>query len=321
MPFDDFNTGAITRNCVYQGRVFCLGTLTSGIILVYNKDVFDLFGVSYPSANEPLSFEEYHHLIIRLTQKSSKLEERIWGGVAAPFYEWVEPGTHFSPDGRKITGFLNDEATSKAYQWMADAYRQGASPSPEEAEQLRQTPLDLLIAGRQATILADSASVVPILEQSGIRWGCAIVPAEQKGDAKWSSNRTDGLGVTITSPRPDEALDFLIYFASHGNRLRLEQGGMPLNMRLAEQWASGSEERRQVFEALRYSRPYPLIPGFAEASQLIWQAWAEMTEKDIPAKKALDGITSPMQEILDQAWKEFESIQPYEFPSQTPLPP
>lgn len=310
VPIDSFNPGAITRDCVFNSQVYCLGSFTSGMILVYNQDVFDLFGAPYLSAHEPLSIEEYHHLIIQLTQKSDKIEERIWGGEAGPYFNWMNPGTHFSPDGRIVTGFLNDEPTANAYQWLADAYQKGASITAGEADLVGQAPLARLIAGRQATAIVDSIEALPALEESGIRWGAAIVPTERKGDPKWSSNRTDGMGVTAASQNPDVAIDFLVFLANHGNLLRLERGEMPLNMKLAEQWAVGSEQRRHVFEALNHDRAYPFIPGYTETSQLLWEAWTQMTEKGTPAKEALDEITVQMQETLDQTWIIFETIQP-----------
>lgn len=321
VPFDRFNTGAITRDCVFDGQVYCLGSLTSGMILVYNQDVFDLFGVPYPPAEEPMSIEEYHALIIQLTQKSDKLEERIWGGETSPYFNWMDPGTHISPDGRTVTGFLNDEPTVNAYQLLADAYQKGASLTMEEADRIGQTPLNRLIAGRQATAVVDSSEALPALEKSGIRWGAAVVPTERKGDPKWSTNRTDGLGVTKASQNPDTAIDFLVFLVNHGNQLRLERGEMPLDKKLAEQWAATSDQRRQVFNALDQDRAYPFIPGYIETTQLLWEAWIQMTEKGTPAKKALDEIAIRMQETLDQTWINFEMIQLPVEESSTPAQP
>jgi len=310
VPINDFNTGAITRACMFQGQVYCLGSLTSGTILIYNKDLFDLFGAAYPPSSEPLSMQEYHDLVIGLTQKSDKIEERIWGGDVILPIQWMDPETHISPDGRRFVGFLNDEPTSKAYQWLADIYLHGSTVTVEEAEILQQDSLELLIAGRQATALVDSAAAIPVLEQSGIRWGAAIVPTEQKGDAKWSSNWTDGLGLTRASQNSTAAAQFLVFMAHRGSQLRLERGEIPLNMPLAEQWAAASLERQQVFDALRQSRAYPFIPGFADTASHIWPAWEEMIEQEAPAKVALDEISGPMQKVLDQRWEEFEVIQP-----------
>jgi hypothetical protein len=135
----------------------------------------------------------------------------------------------------------------------------------------------------------------------------------------WSTNRTDGLGVPSTGRQPKTAIDFVVFLANRGSQLRLERGEMPLDMRLAEQWAAGSEEQRQVFEALRHGRPYPFIPGYLAANRLVWQAWERMTEEGIPAKQALDALTDPLQAVLDQTWADFESIRPPGEMIETPV--
>lgn len=306
VPFEDFNKGAITRDCVFEGKVYCLGTYTGAIIMVYNKDVFDKFGVPYPSSSEPMGMKEYYEMTLKLTQQSDKLEERIWGGDAQPHLWWMDWRTHISPDGKKIEGYANDEATVQAYQYMADMRKNGSAMSSSEGAMVQMEGTDLLVQGKLATTIVDNIVSIPAAESAGINWGTAIVPTERAGDEKWTTTWTDGFGALTTSKNPDAAIKFIAFMGTKGNELRLELGDMPLNMKLAQQWAEKNEGRKQALEAISYARENLFVPGYWEATGLVWDAWTRMTDEDIPAQQALEEVAGQMQEVLDQTWETFE---------------
>uniref|UniRef100_A0A7C4KH79 Sugar ABC transporter substrate-binding protein n=1 Tax=Anaerolinea thermolimosa TaxID=229919 RepID=A0A7C4KH79_9CHLR len=306
IPFDDFNRGAITRDCVFEGKVYCLGTYTGAIIMVYNKKLFDQFGVPYPSATEPMSMQEYFDMTLKLTRKSDNLEERIWGGDAQPHLWWMDWRTHISDDGRKIDGYVNDDPTVKAYQLMADMRKAGSAMTSSEGSLVQMEGIDLLVQGKLATTIIDNIISIPAVEQAGIEWGAAIVPTEEKGDPAWTTTWTDGFGVLSSSKHPNEAIKFVAFMGTKGNELRLELGDMPLNMKLAEKWVGDSEGRKQAFEAIKAARENLFCPGYWEATALVWDAWTSMTEEGVSAKEALDKVAPEMQKLLDQSWETFE---------------
>lgn len=309
VPFDDFNK-AITRDCTFEGKVYCFGTYTGAIILVYNKDVFDKFGVPYPSATEPMSMQDYFDMTVKLTQKSDNLEERIWGGDAWPHYWWMDWRTHLGDEGRTAVGFVNDDSTVKAYQLMADMRTVGSAMSTSEGAMVQMEGTDLLVQGRLATTIVDNIISIPAVEAAGIRWGAAIVPTEAKGDTPWTTTWTDGFGVLSTSKHPDEALKFVAFMGTKGNDLRLELGDLPLNMTLAEQWAGESEGRKQAAAAISYAGENLFCPGYWEAVPLVEDAFTSMLEDGVPAKEALDAIAPEIQNVLDETWATFDEISP-----------
>lgn len=306
VPYDDFNKGAITRDCVFEGKVYCFGTYTGAIILVYNKAIFDENGVPYPSATEPMSMKEYSEMALSLTKKSENLEERVWGGDAQPHIWWMDWRTHISPDGKSIEGFANDDATVEAYQYMADMREEGSAMTSSEGAIVQMEGPDLLVQGRLATTIVDNIISIPAVEQAGLNWGAAIVPTERKGDEKWTTTWTDGFGVVSTSKHPNEAIKFVSFMGTRGNDLRLELGDMPLNMKLAEKWAEKNEGRKQAYQAISFARENLFVPGYWEATGLVWDAWTRMTEEGVSAKDALNEVTPQMQELLDETWDTFE---------------
>jgi len=307
IPFDDYNVGAITRDCVYEGQVYCLGTYTGAIVMVYNKGLFDEAGIPYPSATEPMSMKDYYDMTLQLTKQSDNLEERVWGGDAQPHTWWMDWRTHISSDGRQIKGYIDDEATVQAYQLMADMRKAGSAMSSADSALVQMEGPDMLVQGKLATTITDNIIVIPAVEAAGINWGTAIVPTEIGGDQSWTTTWTDGYGVLSTSRNMEAALKFIAFVGTSGNELRLELGYMPLNMKLAEQWVMESEGRQQAYDAISHARENLFVPGYWEATGLIWDAWTLMVDEDAPAQEAIGEVIDQMQEILDQTWETFDT--------------
>lgn len=309
IPFDDFNRGAITRDCLFEGKIYCFGSYTGAILMLYNKDIFDAAGVAYPSSTVPWSMQEYFDATLAVTTHSENIEERIWGGDAVPHTWWMDWRTHISNDGRTIDGYVNDEATIAAYQIMADMRKAGSAMSAADAALMGLESQDLFAQGKLATALIDNIIGIPAAELAGINWGAAIVPTERKGDPAWTTTWTDGFGVLTTSRNQEAAIKFIVYLATKGNELRLEMGYMPLNMRLAEQWVGDSEARRQAYEAIAHARENLFVPGYWEATELVWDAWTLMVDEGVSARDALNEVAPIMQETLDLTWETFETVE------------
>ena len=110
----------------------------------------------------------------------------------------------------------------------------------------------------------------------------------------------------------EEALQFILFWATEGNRMRAEAGGLPMNMRMAEEmnWAEGSEGRQELLEAINLGRSTVFVPT-------VWGAYGEiaeainslMIEDGIPAQEALDEIAPVIQDDLDQLWETWDTFQ------------
>jgi multiple sugar transport system substrate-binding protein len=309
VPFNDFNQGAITRDCVFEGKVYCFGTYTGAILMLYNKDIFDAAGVAYPSPNVPWSMQEYFNATLAVTTQSDTIEGRIWGGDAVPYTWYMDWRTHISDDGRTIDGYVNDDATIAAYQLIADMRTAGSAMSNADAALMQMESQDLFSQGKFATVIVDNILAIPAAEAAGINWGAALVPTERKGDPAWTTTWTDGFGVLSTSRNQEAAIKFAVYMGTKGNELRLELGYMPLNMELAEQWIENSEGRRQAYDAIAHASENLFVPGYWEATELVWDVWTRLLEEGVSARDALNEAAPMMQETLDLTWETFDSVK------------
>ena len=66
-----------------------------------------------------MTIDEYAVMIKKLSVQSDDIQKRVWGGDAGAAYWWTERSTMFSADGRKVEGFVNDEATIHFYEVLA----------------------------------------------------------------------------------------------------------------------------------------------------------------------------------------------------------
>lgn len=308
---EDYNAGAVSRNCALDGRVYCLGTFTAGYNIFYNKDVFDAAGVEHLSSTEPITIDEYADLVAQLSVYSDDMSERVWGGTL-PMPWWMDAANYFSEDGRSVIGYVNDEATAHFYQLVADMAGTDGILSSADLSLAGNSANDLLAAGQLAMAMADSPIAQPLLEAAGVNWGAAPPPVEVEGDPAWVYTGSDELMALSGSDNLEEALQFVLFWATEGNRLRAEAGGLPMNMRMAEEmnWADGSEGRQELLEAINLGRSTVFVPT-------VWGAYGEiaeainslMIEDGIPAQEALDEIAPAIQEDLDQLWETWDTFE------------
>jgi multiple sugar transport system substrate-binding protein len=306
---DDFNVGAVSRNCMLEGQTYCLGSYTGGTLLFYNKDLFDAAGIPYPSPTEPMTIDEYAAIAAELSVPSENLEERVWGATGGrPAFDFR---TYFSEDGRTAIGYVNDEDTVRAYQVIAEMYADGSVLTGENANM--ESAANLLVSGQLAMAITDSVLAQPMLEASGIRWGAAVPPVEKAGDPPWAYTGSDELAAFSGSDHPDEAILFVLFYGTEGNRLRYEfTDGLPLNMRLAEElnWAGDNEGRQEMLAAIQTARPSLFVPDWFLVIEPLNEALdGLMIEDGLSAQEALDEIAFVIQDELDRAWEAWDQIQ------------
>ena len=310
IPLEDYNEGAISRNCYIDGSLYCVGSYTGGTALFYNKDLFDAAGIPYPSATDAMSIDEYADVVRQLTQPSDNPEEQVWGGAApAPF--WQEVALLVSEDGRTADGYANDEPTVHFYQVAADLVGDGSGLQVTEADLVQAQ--DLMATGRLAIAVGDSVLYQPVLEQAGINWGAAPAPVEQEDTPAWVYTGSDELAAFSGSQNLEAAKEFVTFWGTEGNRMRLEADGLPLNMRMAEElnWAGESEGRQEMFEAIQLGRPTVFIPEWYLVNGPVEEALnGLMIEDGLSAQEALDEVTPLVQDVLDENWETWEQIEP-----------
>ena len=306
LDLDDYFGGALDAYCRFEQQTYCLGSYSGGMVLFYNKDMFDAAGLAYPSSTEAMTIDEYADLAAQLSNHAESIEERVWGGTADIMLYWSDQRYIFSEDGRTVT--INDEATAHAHQVLADMVVNGDAPAPSDYELVGEE--SIVIEGKLPMWIIDNLVGVEIYENSDIRWGVAPVPVESEGDLPWVSSWSDAFGVFSGSKHPAEATQFIYFLATDGNRLRAEVGGVPFDLALAEEldWAGDSDGRQEMLQVMGLSREPVFIPDFWGVIDPMWDAWEIIVSGEMTAQEALDDAAGFVQENLDQAWETWDSV-------------
>ena len=304
----DFNQGAMSYYCLFEGKNYCIGSYTGAVVLLYNKAMFDAAGVPHPSPTEPMTIAEYVATAAKLTKKDEDIAKRVWGGQSDVTWWWADWRTHFSEDGKKAEGFINDDATVNAYNDLAQMAKDGSAPSSSEMDMLGDA--DVFVQGKQAMIFGDTLAVTR-LEDQKVAYGAAPMPVETQGDLPWVTTWTDAFGVFTESDHPEEAREFVAFLGTEGNRIRNELGVLPLNMTMAEElnWAQGNPGRAEMLQAVNQARASVFVPGVYEIMDPMGDAYNAIVEGDMTAKEALDDAAVQIQESLDKNWETWEQIK------------
>ena len=306
---EDYNQNAMSLYCLFEGKYYCIGSYTGAVLLFYNKDMFDAAGLPYPSPTEPMTIDEYAATAAKLTKKSDDINQRVWGGSAGPTYWYMDWATHFSEDGTKAKGFVNDAATVHTYEVLAQMVKDGSAPSSSDMELIGDT--DILAPQKQAMASTDNFVAIAALEAQGIRYGAAPPPVEKEGDKPFIITWTDAFGVFSQSDHPAEAMEFIAFLATEGNRLRVEFDTFPLNMKLAEElnWAGENPGRKEALQAISLARPTIFVPGFYEITNPLGDAFNLIVEGQATPQAAMDEAAVQIQDSLDKQWETWEQIK------------
>jgi multiple sugar transport system substrate-binding protein len=310
---DDFNQAVMQGRCVFDGQVYCLGSYTGAVVLLYNKAMFDAAGLEYPSATEPMTIDEYAALAAQLTVPNEDPMQQIWGGTSGAPHWWLNPSTMFSEDARQVAGYVNDDVTKHTIEVLANMVAQRHAPSSAFVESLgTEASGDLFLQGKLAMTIGDFDEL-SALEDAGINYGVAMLPVEQAGDTPYLPVWTDSLAIFNGSDQVEAAQEFVAFLATEGQRLRVEETGEPpLSATAAEEfsWASqgNTAAREEFLQAIGAAQPGLFVPGFWDVTSPLEDAFDQIAAGEISAAEALDGAAPRMQDSLDDAWRTWEQI-------------
>ena len=311
IDLEDLNQGII-GNCTIDGKVYCLGSYTGAVPLLYNKAMFDAAGLEYPSATEPMTIDEYAALAAQLTVPSDDITQQVWGASAEEPYWWMHRTNMFSEDGRQVEGFVNDESTKHTYQVLADMVKAGHAPSASIMQSLGGAESESLFQQGQLAMMIGDFALITDLEAAGVNYGVATLPVEQEGDPPYLPMWTDSFAVFSDSDNTAEAADFVAFLATEGQRLRVEVTGQPpLSASAAEEfgWADqGNTEGRQEFlQTVASGSALMFVPGFGNVVSPLEDAFNQMAAGEVTAD-ILDELAPRMQESLNEQWATWEQI-------------
>ena len=284
--------------CSYGGKLYCLGSFTGSVLLLYNKDMFDAAGVDYPPTWPPMSVDAFVDAACRLTDPSNG----TWGAAYGDPVTWLPWETFVSSDGRTANGYVNGATSVHVYDVLAQGIKDECAPSLSAMDPWEQG-MDFF-AQRKLAMLVGGFQDLARLEKAGINYGVAGLPTPA-GVAPFFNVWSDGMAIFQASEHQEEAKQLVTFLATEGQRLRAEQGDFPLDATVAQEtdWTNGVPGREEGLEVLPHARGAIFIPNRWDTYGPIFDAFGFVTSGDKTAQQALDDAAPAIQENLDKAWR------------------
>jgi ABC-type glycerol-3-phosphate transport system substrate-binding protein len=294
-PGDEFS-------CNYEGQLFCLGSYIGSVQMLYNKDLFDAAGIAYPAPWPPMTPDQFVDIACQLTDESTG----IWGGAASDPLAFVPFDMLWSPDGRTATGYVNGPDFVHVFETLARGYEQGCLPASNILDPWEQGR-DYFAKGQLAMVITDFLDLKKV-ENAGINYGTTAVPTPE-GVTPYFFVWSNSVGVMASSEHPDEAMEFIAYLTTDGQRIGYETNGdIPLDLAEADavDWAQGIPGREDGLEILSHARPLVFVPNRWDVAGPYYDAWGLVIGGEETAQQALDEAAPAIQENLDKEWEAWE---------------
>jgi len=292
----------------FKGTTIGLPLGVGANFVMYNKTIYDEMKVPYPDVN--LTPEQWLELMPKLTDPAKKR----WGGdrPRGPFRAiWFNMGARpFSEDNKTVDGYLNGEASIKAYTWLWDLVSSNSTPTPADLDVLGTAgtgPVDLFIAGRLATATLNQGHMFNANE-AGVPFGVAREPGPASGE-RWVNAWSNTISVWSGTKEPEAAWTFLRFWGGpEGQKFLMENANLiPSIASLQKQFPKANEEYAKNFFQLLQDRQVaevgtlPWTAPVLRAAKPVWDKIMVNEIKRDQIKAELDAVVPEAQKALDDA--------------------
>jgi len=278
------------------GKQYGLPFSFSNVIVLYNKDLFDQAGVSYPTSDWTWADQLDAALKIRA------LGEDIFG-IFQPiqfheFYKVVRQngGSLFNEDMTKFT--VNTPENVETLQYMVDRV-QKHNVMPTEEQLSGMGDWDLFAAGRLGMLVTGSWAFPYMMENCDFDWDIAVEPGNT---AKATHFFANGVVINKDTKKAEAAFEWIKFLSAskEAAEIRVKAGWeLPAvtHQEILDMYAATTppESKSVIFESLQYLVTPPVIEQFGELSDILGRHLED----------ARDGFVTP-QEALDAAQAELE---------------
>jgi multiple sugar transport system substrate-binding protein len=224
-----------TRNGVQFGLPKYHGSLA----LYYNKDLFDTYGVDYPTAD--WGYNDYLMAMQRLTHdRNMDGRTDLWGSMVDISWDRIqvhvnEWGGHFvDPDDPSKSQISRPEALA-AMEWLRT--RMWDEKVMATSLDVRNVDISVAFSNQQIAMVEDGSwALKDILTGSNFRLG--VVPFPSGPVKRATISTTDGFGIYARTRYPDAAWEFLKFLISNDYSRAMAQANylQPARASMVDEW-------------------------------------------------------------------------------------
>jgi multiple sugar transport system substrate-binding protein len=222
-----------------DGLQFGLPKYHGALALYYNRDIFDHFGLQYPSGD--WTFDDYLSAMLRFSAGRTADGTDVWGSMFDVSWDRIQVhvnnwGGHFvDPDDACLCRMCEPPSLA-AMEWLrARLWDDHSMATPRDVGYLDTA--GAFAAGRLAMVEDGSWSLRPILTDAKFRIGVAPFPI---GPVRRATLATaDGFGIYARTKYPDAAWELMKFLTSkdYGRAMAKANFLQPARNSLLPEWA------------------------------------------------------------------------------------
>jgi multiple sugar transport system substrate-binding protein len=297
----------------FDGGQYALPEQWSGNFLYYNKKLFAEAGVRPPPGrwDQPWSFGEFLDAAKGLTKRGRSGRVSQWGYVDSwvPFYAaglfgmnngvpWCTPRTnptHLNFD---------NEAFLEGIQFYADlAHKHRVAPTSSDTQSM--STMDLFTSGRAAMALGGHWRYQTVDLAKGLDFDVTVLPTGPKGRAARSNIGTTGLAIAASSPRKQQAWEFVKFAAGPVGQAVTAESGLFVPVLRSAITSAGFAEAHTRIDNLHvltggpaHSEGMPITPEWPKIVALMDRNFGPVLRGVRPATSLASGLSDQVDEIL-----------------------
>lgn len=286
------------RQMTYKGKEgLAIPRETSSIVMFYNAELFDTYGLAYPSLQ--WTYDTVLDVAKKLTKDTNNDGTPDTWGIIAPWQwfqrvnvVWAFGGSILNSDYTAFT--MHQEPAVRAIQWIADLmHRYKVAP----------TNLYYSFTTGKAGMFFAGYWDIGYHKNNKFAWDAQVLPSGPAG--RFVRTGTGGYAIPAGSKQKEAAWDLLKFLASYEAGVAIGESGtaIPAHRQAAlhPSVISGIPKNRRAFvESLQWGRIDPVTTVWKEMNDAIDKALSPVWAGTEDAQHALSTVEPKINAILKQ---------------------
>lgn len=283
----------------YDGKQFGIPNSFSNVVLIYNKDLFDKAGVSYPT-------DDWTWMDMLEAAKKIRALSADTYGLYRPlsfheFYKGVKQngGSLLSEDGKNFTVNLpqNVETLEIMSDWVT-----GSNVMPSDAQMGGMGDWDLFKSGRLGMIVTGIWAFSDFTDNCDFAWDVAVEPGNTAKATHFFSNAYV-VNKETANPEAAAALAAFLAGSKEAAQIRVEASWElpPVTYQdVLDSYlkVTPPENREAVFKSLDYLVTPPVVKQQSEMQEIISKHLNNAVSGNVSAKDALDACQTELEQKI-----------------------
>jgi multiple sugar transport system substrate-binding protein len=300
----------------FEGGQYALPEQWSGNFLYYNKKLFAEAGVRPPPRrwDQPWSFGEFLDAAKALTRRDRSGRVNQWGYVdswvsfyAAGLFGMNNGAPWSAPRVNPTHLNFDNEAFLEGIQFYADlAHQHRVAPTSSDTQSM--STMDLFTSGRAAMALGGHWRYQTVERASGLDFDITVLPTGPKGRAARSNIGTTGLAIAASSPRKQQAWEFVKFATGPVGQAVIAESGLFVPVLRSAIKSDGFAQAHNRIDNLHvltggptHSEGMPITPQWAKIIALMDRNVGSVLRGVRPATSLANGLSHAVDEVLRSA--------------------